>query len=261
LETLIRLSTAHAKARLSAKVEEKDVIVAEEILKFALYREVAVKEDRRKRRRTGQADPNLDSSDEEQADGSSDDDDDDEDGAYRGPRPSNGTAPRSTRSQRLQRPNGVNGVNSVNRPNGINGHANPDTDEDEDDEEDGDAEEDTQPTTQQTGAESQLSHLSLGSSMPASQLPPTQLSSQPSQRLLSNSRLTEFRSTLGRLLQTSLFQNDQASFRDVLRAVNFRVDENGGVEFNEREGREALREMGERNEIMWLEDSEEVYKL
>lgn len=50
LETLIRLSTAHAKARLSRRVEEEDAIVAEEILRFALFKEVA--DNRRKRRRT-----------------------------------------------------------------------------------------------------------------------------------------------------------------------------------------------------------------
>jgi DNA replication licensing factor MCM3 len=40
LETLIRLSTAHAKARLSSRVEERDTQVAESILRFALFKEV-----------------------------------------------------------------------------------------------------------------------------------------------------------------------------------------------------------------------------
>ncbi|KAL7005953.1 MCM DNA helicase complex subunit [Cystobasidiomycetes sp. EMM_F5] len=40
LETLIRLSTAHAKARLSKDVMEKDAVAAEEILRFALFKEV-----------------------------------------------------------------------------------------------------------------------------------------------------------------------------------------------------------------------------
>jgi DNA replication licensing factor MCM3 len=39
LETVIRLATAHAKARLSATVEEEDVAQAMDILRFALYHE------------------------------------------------------------------------------------------------------------------------------------------------------------------------------------------------------------------------------
>ncbi|EGO04758.1 hypothetical protein SERLA73DRAFT_82495 [Serpula lacrymans var. lacrymans S7.3] len=48
LETLIRLSTAHAKARLSAKVEQQDAMAAEDIMRFALYKEV----EKRQRRKT-----------------------------------------------------------------------------------------------------------------------------------------------------------------------------------------------------------------
>jgi DNA replication licensing factor MCM3 len=51
LETLIRLATAHAKARLSNRVDPRDAEAAEEILRFALFKEV-VQVDRRKRRRT-----------------------------------------------------------------------------------------------------------------------------------------------------------------------------------------------------------------
>ncbi len=251
LETLIRLSTAHAKARLSGKVEVEDAIAAEQILRFALFKDVPVPEDRRKRRRTDEDDVNMDSSEEqdEGGEGDSDDDDDDDDGTFHGSRPSKPAARPSTRYQRSQR---------SAKPNGTNGHAGDEEEEDEEDQ-DAEAEEDTQPTTQQTGAESQLSHLSLASSMPASQLPPTQ-SSQPSQQL-SRARLTEFSSTLGRLTRTSLFQNDMAKFDDVLNAVNFRVDENGGNEFTQDEGKEALRLMSEDNKIMWLDDSEEVYTL
>jgi len=50
LETLIRLSTAHAKARLSSKVEEQDAIVAESILRFALFKEVQRKAPNKRRK-------------------------------------------------------------------------------------------------------------------------------------------------------------------------------------------------------------------
>ncbi|KAJ4476585.1 MCM2/3/5 family-domain-containing protein [Lentinula aciculospora] len=51
LETLIRLATAHAKARLSAKVEESDAKEAETIMRFALFKEVPKRRHRRKKRK------------------------------------------------------------------------------------------------------------------------------------------------------------------------------------------------------------------
>lgn len=50
METLIRLSTAHAKARLSPKVQEQDARAAEEVLQFALFKEVLKRQKRKKRR-------------------------------------------------------------------------------------------------------------------------------------------------------------------------------------------------------------------
>ncbi|KAG6866886.1 hypothetical protein C0991_008823 [Blastosporella zonata] len=50
LETLIRLATAHAKARLSPKVEEADAKQAEEIMRFALFKEVPKRQRRKKRK-------------------------------------------------------------------------------------------------------------------------------------------------------------------------------------------------------------------
>ncbi|KAK0208392.1 ATP dependent DNA helicase [Desarmillaria ectypa] len=50
LETLIRLATAHAKARLSVKVEHQDAKQAEEIMRFALFKEVPKRQRRKKRK-------------------------------------------------------------------------------------------------------------------------------------------------------------------------------------------------------------------
>jgi DNA replication licensing factor MCM3 len=75
LETLIRLSTAHAKARLSVKVESDDARAAEEIMRYALYKEVAKRQKKKKRKlnRAGAAgdkdeDDSQDSSDEDEND-------------------------------------------------------------------------------------------------------------------------------------------------------------------------------------------------
>lgn len=47
---MIRLATAHAKARLSPKVERVDAEQAEEIMRFALFREVPKRQRRKKRK-------------------------------------------------------------------------------------------------------------------------------------------------------------------------------------------------------------------
>lgn len=72
LETLIRLATAHAKIKLSATVSVKDVRVAEELLRFSLFKEVKKKSatDRspRKKRRTDETGLSSDEEEEEESD-------------------------------------------------------------------------------------------------------------------------------------------------------------------------------------------------
>jgi len=75
LETLIRLSTAHAKSRLSVKVDERDAMAAEEILRFALFKEVLKPEKRKKRKLNTGKSKRSDGSDSDESD-----DDDDADG-------------------------------------------------------------------------------------------------------------------------------------------------------------------------------------
>lgn len=64
LETLIRLSTAHAKTRLSANVDVRDARAAEALLRFALFKEV-LKPERRKRRKLNTGQHMDDETDEE----------------------------------------------------------------------------------------------------------------------------------------------------------------------------------------------------
>lgn len=67
LETLIRLATAHAKVRLSKTVDTKDARVAEEMLRYALFKEVArkLKKQRREPEEKEQFDDEEPENDEE----------------------------------------------------------------------------------------------------------------------------------------------------------------------------------------------------
>ncbi|KAF4552795.1 DNA replication licensing factor mcm3-like protein [Elsinoe fawcettii] len=251
LETLIRLATAHAKSRLSNRVEERDAEVAEEILRFALFKEV-VSDERRKRRRTVRS-PDAMSEDED-----SDDDGDDGDlgvngdGAYRGGAGRrNGTTPaRSTRQ---------NGVARESTPNG-------DTDG-ETGEELYDVTPRTQRTTQPNGtAANQSSQLSMASSLPASQLLESQdlddddeepgveaeaeAEADAGPQPIAAARVQVFQTALGQLIDGPLFANDAADVEPLVAAVNARL-RGGDATFGKEEAEQALEELNERNKVMF----------
>ena len=239
LETLIRLATAHAKARLSHKVEEKDAEAAESILRFALFKEV-VEDDRKKRRKVAR--PDAMSSDD--GDSSSDDDEDDAEEAPR----TNGTTPR--RSGRAT-------TNGTARTRAAAGHTNGDTGHDVHN--DGtDTDEDmytASPRTQKTRTNTQSqSQMSIASSAPASQLLTSQgdddNSNDSQDAPISAERLRVFRTALGQLINTRVFENESAEVGPLVEAVNERLERTGEREFGLVEAGKALRGMGERNEIM-----------
>ena len=76
LETLIRLSTAHAKARLSNTVDQRDAVAAEEILRFALFKEVMRASKPGKRRKLNSRGGDV--SGDEDASGNEDEDEDED---------------------------------------------------------------------------------------------------------------------------------------------------------------------------------------
>ncbi|CAN9417487.1 hypothetical protein CUC08_Gglean011590 [Alternaria sp. MG1] len=232
LETLIRLSTAHAKARLSKRVEQKDAEVAEQILRFALFKEV-VEDDRRKRRRTVR-DPDAMSTDGES---SGDDDEDGDEQEATQSRRTGGPSTRNTRTGTTRTP-----------------AAEEDGGEDDDDNEDlYNVTPKTQRTTNRTqssraGASSQVS---AASSHPESQLPATQTESQESQDI-TPARLQVFQTALGQLIDGPLFANDAADVEPLVAAVNARLGGGNGREaFEEAEAEKALEALSERNKIMY----------
>lgn len=253
LETLIRLATAHAKARLSHRVEEKDAQAAEAIMRFALFKEV-VEDERRKRRKVvdDDDDQSQDEEDENEDDqagtggprGGNDDDEDDDDNAPASSTRRNGVAPRTPTASRSSR----GALRASNRANNAN-----DSDPENLYSATPDRRRSTTRTTQQASSSSQLS---LASSRPASQLLTSQTTQSvgttqqaQAQERLNPARSRVFRTALGGLLNDStLFQNDAADFDPLLDAVNNRIsrEDRFGVE----EAKRVLREMGERNEVM-----------
>jgi DNA replication licensing factor MCM3 len=233
LETLIRLSTAHAKARLSKRVEQQDANIAEQILRFALFKEV-VETDRKKRRRVTR-DPDAMSTDEDSSD------DDDEDGDEAETAATRRSGGRNTRSH-------------------LTGTTPTPANDDEENEDLYTVTPRTQRTTQRSGKPAAgSSQFSAASSRPASQLPATQTESQDSQGIVPQ-RVLVFQNVLGQLIDGPLFANDAADVEPLVAAINARLGDGSGRQpFTEVEARQALEELSERNKIMFSDDI--VYKI
>ena len=283
LETLIRLATAHAKARLSNRVEQKDAEIAEGILRFAIFKEV-VSDERRKRRKTRHAEDAM--STDSNGDSSSDEDDSDEDNDTSRRRPlTNGNAASGSRGTRSRSMRGANGANSVN---GVNGTSSPDEDGDDDEDAEGESDENgdddddddddgtyangvgrssrsrsrrrTRATASASAAQSSMSQFSAASSQPASQLLVSSQSQTQSQSQnginIAAPRLQAFQTALGQLLDTPLFANDAADVVPLVDAVNARLGRGSSdasadrAAFGQEEADRALRALSERNKIM-----------
>ncbi|KAM5348514.1 hypothetical protein ACJ41O_008338 [Fusarium nematophilum] len=265
LETIIRLATAHAKSRLSNRVEERDAIAAESILRFALFKEVVEDESRKKRRKTQAVD--FASSSEES---SSEDGEDDEDGDQASGAQANQSTSRSTRaSSRLQASTSRTARNTSDTARSsreleldeadLPSHATP--------------RRSSRRTQTQTTSQSQTS---FASSMPASQLPSQtqrELQDEDEDDLadgtaglaiddtpITAERLATFRTALGQLLNTNLFEDDSAGLESVMEAVNRKVGSRDGGAFSKGEATRALQKMGEANQIMFT-DGDLVYKI
>ena len=241
LETLIRLATAHAKARLSHKVEERDAEAAESILRFALFKEV-VEDERRKRRKPNARDDAMSTDDD------SSDEDDDNDG---GDEPqTNGTAASRRSARANARAIHVDANGAVN--GGLGGDIANDSDHSEDDYRPDRASDKRAIQTQ--------SQMSVASSAPASQLLTSQgddsqdtngatFTSQ-SQDAIRPDRARVFRTALGQLVNSSVFQNEAADVEPLVQAVNDRIGRLREEPFEMGEATLALEQMSERNEIM-----------
>jgi len=254
LETIIRLATAHAKSRLSNRVQEVDALAAEKILRFALFKEVIEDEKRSKRRKTRPLE------DESSGNESSDSDSDSPPpttraGSSRTRTP--GTA--RTRGLAVPRRNGTGTSGSSSRGNG--GPADDDDDEDElydaSPARPSQRSQRSRPATNGTAPSN--SQTSFASSLPASQIPSQ--SQEEDEDLadgtaalsiqgITPARFQVFRTTLGQLLNTPLFEDDSAEVDAIVGAVNRVIGGNAGGAFERAEAVAALRKMDEANNVM-----------
>ncbi|KAI9739156.1 MAG: MCM DNA helicase complex subunit [Cirrosporium novae-zelandiae] len=260
LETLIRLATAHAKSRLSNRVEEKDSKAAEGILRFALFKEV-IADERRKRRKVSR--PLSSDSDSSNSDDNSDDDNMEINSR-------NTTTPHPTRNQGMR----TRAMGSTDRasPSVMNTN--------------GEDIYNSSPRRQQASRSSvptnltNSSQISMASSRPASQVLRSQTeddsqnttsmsgasASQPSPQQYQEATITDdrgnlFRRTLGRLINTPLFANEAADLGPLVEAVNSRITGEGHAKFEKGEAVLALLRMQDANEIMLDEKEGIIYKI
>ncbi|CAI4219863.1 unnamed protein product [Parascedosporium putredinis] len=257
LETLIRLSTAHAKARLSNRVEQRDAQAAEAILRFALFKEIVEDQSRKKRRKCK---PWI--------------------GHLQVARAQATTTMMMTQAMIIVEAKGHRKEDRhayplVEVPNANPGgtvqptaNRNPST---------------APFTTGARGAASsdatRLRHgtrptrggsVQDSQSLPSSDSPALlrdddQLASDTASLMINipitSQRLSLFRATLGQLLNTTLFEDDDsANVDDLIRSVNHKIISAGGESYSKDEAIQALKKMDEATQIMFT-DGELVYKL
>ncbi|KAI1143150.1 MCM-domain-containing protein [Hypoxylon sp. FL0543] len=260
LETLIRLATAHAKSRLSNRVEERDALAAESILRFALFKEVVEDESKRKRRRTQRVESDSSSED------SDDDNEDRGDTSYRGSTARGRTAP-STRTTARSQPS-TNGSRRTNGTNGRTAAGSPELGNDDDEDNIYNA---TPRRSNRSGAAASSNAAATSQVSFASSVPASQLETQEDADLAAGAadlnidtpitagRLATFRTALGQLLNTDLFDDDSANVTEVIDAVNGRIS-GRETAFSREEAVKALKKMDDANQIMYT-DGNLVYKI
>ncbi|KAJ5897450.1 hypothetical protein N7504_007738 [Penicillium tannophilum] len=237
LETLIRLATAHAKARLSNRVDEKDAKHAEAILRFAMFKELQ-DDGRRKRRKVQTFD--------EDSDDESDSELDDDETPFRGQ--TSATPGRTTRSHGDTSTVGPEESQSLDTASPRASRTR---------------------TSQTTRTQQTESQMSVASSHPASQLVQSQTDnsqSTSSDHPITPDRYALFRQILGPLMGTRVFADgDQTNVDELINEVNTAIGKSpnhGAADiFPRPEAIQALQKMNEENLLMFLDDDDNVYRI
>ncbi|CAX43943.1 Protein involved in DNA replication, putative [Candida dubliniensis CD36] len=235
LETLIRLATAHAKVRLSKTVDVKDAKVAEELLRYALFKEVAKKT--KKRQKTANI---VDSEEEEEEESDAEMEKSDDEIIPRQSTRRTRTAAQTQPPQQQQQ------ASPSPTPEPPLGHR-------DDGDDDG------------VGEELEQFHLSSSQQQQQQYLQPlterssSNIVSSTNTNAISIERLNIFKRILAQVSRSSLFANEQAvaNYRDVTRAINEQMEQEDI--FSEQELTAGFEVMSSENKF-YLE-SDKIWKI
>ncbi|PHH75749.1 hypothetical protein CDD83_4367 [Cordyceps sp. RAO-2017] len=250
LETIIRLATAHARARLSSKVEEQDAVAAETILRYALFKEV---EERSRKKRRRMHSSGVVMSSEESSESGDESEIDTHRTYHHGNRSTRSTTRLATRS-RARASTATNTTTLLTRTSA--------TDLPEKDIGGKNISSSVPPrsTGPGQGSRAELSSAST---------PPSQLPSQTQDAdtvdgdlhkegidltiegsPVDPQRVISFKTILGQLLSTGLFEDDCATLEAVLAAVNRNITERDGGAFDRSEAIKSLIQLEKLNHVM-----------
>jgi DNA replication licensing factor MCM3 len=229
-------------------VEERDASAAEDILWFALFKEI-VEDERRKRRRVGDADVDMDSSDD---DDGSDGGDAEEESQTRGVRASSRRARAAARRQN-QSANGDASDHEMEAADVGDDYDEPYISISGTARRYGRSAPTAQSESQQSWASSHRASSALQSQTDSGQASGSAAAAAAAAsqvETISPARAETFQRTLGTLLNASIFQDDAAELDPLLAEINSRVGQD--QRFSREEAEAALQKMNDRNQIMWV---------
>lgn len=235
LETLIRLATAHAKVRLSKTVDVKDAKVAEELLRYALFKEVAKKT--KKRQKTTSI---VDSEEEEEDESDAEMENSDNEIMPR-------ESTRRTRATTQTQPPQQQQASPSLTPEPPLGHR-------DDGDDDGVGEELEQFHLSSSQQQQQQQYL-----QPLTERSSSNIVSSTATNAISIERLNIFKRILAQVSRSALFANDQAAanYHDVTRAINEQMEQEDI--FSEQELSAGFEVMSSENKF-YLE-SDKIWKI